>query len=76
MPAPDVIYCSVLVKKCPGAYSTEWRYIVHVINSNCSLFREILLESVEVGQSVTPDSQFLYTGTRTKENPSNNQEGK
>ena len=29
-----VIYCSVLVKKCPGAYSTQWRYIVHVINSN------------------------------------------
>ena len=29
-----VIYCRVLVKKCPGAYSTQWRYIVHVINFN------------------------------------------
>ena len=28
----------------------------------CSLFREILLESMEVGQSVIPDTQFLYTG--------------
>ena len=51
---PGVIYCSVLVKKCPGAHSTQWR--------SCSLFREILLESMDVGQSVTPDSQFLYTG--------------
>ena len=32
--SPGVIYCSVLVKKCPGAYLTHWRYIVPVINSN------------------------------------------
>ena len=31
---PCVIYCRVLVEKCPGAYSTQWRYIVHVIIFN------------------------------------------
>ena len=31
---PGVIYCRVLVKKCPDACPTQWRYIVHVINSN------------------------------------------
>ena len=34
-----------------------------LFSRSCSLFREILLESMEAGQSVTPDSQFLYTGT-------------
>ena len=61
---PGVINCNVLVKKCPGAYSTQWRYIVHVINSNQghALYSvKSLLESMEVGQSVIPDSQILYT---------------
>ena len=29
-----VSYCSVLVQKCADVYSTQWRYIVHVINFN------------------------------------------
>ena len=35
-----------------------------LLSRSWSLFRKILLllESMEVGQSVTPDSQFLYTG--------------
>ena len=33
IPYTGVVYCKVLVKKCPGANSTQWRYIEHVINS-------------------------------------------
>ena len=31
---PDVIFCSVLAKKYPECFSTQRRYILHVINSN------------------------------------------
>ena len=44
--------------------SMEIHCSCHQLQSrSCALFGEILLESMEVGQWVTPDSRFLYTGT-------------
>ena len=65
-----VVYCKVLVKKCQGAYSTQWRYIVHVINSN----QGHAIYSVTSNQFVLRGggtlshtySQFLYTGMFSK----------
>ena len=51
---------------CPGASSTQWRYIVHVINSNHGhslLFIPWHPISLYWGGTLShTDSQFLYTG--------------
>ena len=47
-----------------GAYSTPWRYIVHVINSNQghALYSVTSYKFVLRGTLSHTDSQFLYTG--------------
>ena len=60
-----IIYCRVLVKKCPGAYSTQWRYIVHVINSLIKVMLFILWHPISLywgGHWVTRILNFFTPG--------------